>query len=95
MGSTPSVECGFWFIKCKPNVGRVNFTCERKIKRKKEGREGRREREGKDGRKKEEKRERGEKDDRSFIVFFLEMIHSALDQRQRDSRRCHLKSLQL
>lgn len=71
MGSTPSVECGFWLIKCKPNVGRVNFTCERNIKRKKEDREGRIEREGKDGRKKEEKREKGEKDDRSFIVFFL------------------------
>ena len=77
------------------NVGRVNFTCERKIKRKKEGREGRRKREGKDGRKKDRGRERGEKDDRSFIAFFLEMIHSALDQHQGDSRRCHLKDLQL
>ena len=56
------------------NVGRVNFICERKIKIKKEGREGERERKGEEGwqkeRKKEEKRERGEKDNRSSIVFF-------------------------
>lgn len=45
------------------NVGRVNFICERKFKRKKEGREGERERKGEEGWQKERKRkrERGER----------------------------------
>lgn len=77
MGSTPSVEYGFWFTKCRKS----QVYCERKIKRKKEGRGGR-DREGEEGWQKE--RERGEKDNRSSIVFFL--INDTLSSRSEPGR---------
>ena len=73
MGSTPSVECGFWFTKCRKS----QVYCERK----KEGRGGR-DREGEEGWQKE--RERGEKDNRSSIVFFL--INDTLSSRSEPGR---------